>query len=120
MLKEVLVKYSSEELNIGLKKDFVIYDESDKLSVLKSILKNQLHVDEKEFPARQVAFYISNAKNALISAKNYEKEVDSSIKEIVFNAYMKYEENLRQNNAIDFDDILVKTLAILQIPQILE
>jgi DNA helicase-2/ATP-dependent DNA helicase PcrA len=98
----------------------VIYDESDKLSVLKSILKNQLHVDEKEFPARQVAFYISNAKNALITAKNYEKEVDSSIKEVVFNAYIKYEENLRQNNAIDFDDILVKTLAILQIPQILE
>ena len=120
MLKEVLWRYDSEQLNIWLKKDFVIYDESDKLSVLKSILKNQLNVDEKEFPARQVAFYISNAKNALISAKNYEKEVDSSIKEVVFNAYIKYEENLRQNNAIDFDDILVKTLAILQIPQILE
>jgi DNA helicase-2/ATP-dependent DNA helicase PcrA len=120
ILKEVLAKYNSDELNIGLKKDFVIYDESDKLSVLKSIMKEQLHIDEKEFPARQIAFYISNAKNALISAKNYEKEVDSTIKEIVFKVYTKYEENLRQNNAMDFDDILIKTLNLLQIPQILQ
>ena len=112
ILKQVLARYSSEELNIWLKKDFVIYDESDKLSVLKNIMKNQLNIDEKEFPARQVAFYISNAKNALISAKAYESEVDSSIKEVVFNVYVKYEQNLSQNNAMDFDDILVKTLAV--------
>jgi DNA helicase-2/ATP-dependent DNA helicase PcrA len=84
ILKDVLLKYLPEELWIWLKKDFVIYDESDKLSVLKSILKNTLHLEEKEFPARQIAFYISNAKNNLITAKWYEKEVDSSIKEVVF------------------------------------
>jgi len=39
------------------------------LSVLKNILKNRLNIDEKEFPARQIAFYISNAKNNLITAK---------------------------------------------------
>lgn len=120
ILKDVLSRYLSEELQIGLKKDFVIYDEQDKLSVLKSILKNRLNVDEKEFPARQVAFYISNAKNSLITAKWYEKEVDSSLKEIVFKAYMEYEKDLIQNNAIDFDDILIKTYAILRIPKILE
>ena len=120
MLKEVLANFLAEELNIWLKKDFVIYDETDKLSVLKSILKNRLQIDEKEFPARQIAFYISNAKNSLITAKWYEKEVDSSIKEVVHKAYSEYEKDLIRNNAIDFDDILVKTLALLKIPRILE
>ncbi|QFR39248.1 AAA family ATPase [Candidatus Gracilibacteria bacterium 28_42_T64] len=120
ILKEVLNNFDSEELAIGLKKDFVIYDESDKLSVLKGIIKNELHLNEKEYPARQIAFYISNAKNALISAKAYEAEIDSSIKEVVFKTYLKYEENLRQNNALDFDDILVKTLGLLRIPKILD
>jgi len=87
---------------------------------LKSILKNKLNLDEKEFPSRQVAFYISNAKNNLITAKGYESEVDSSIKEVVYKAYIEYEKNLSQNNALDFDDILVKTLALLRIPKILE
>ncbi|MFK7780534.1 MAG: UvrD-helicase domain-containing protein, partial [Candidatus Gracilibacteria bacterium] len=120
ILKDVLSRFLPEELAIGLKKDFVIYDESDKLSVLKSILKNKLHLEEKEFPSRQIAFYISNAKNSLITAKGYEAEVDSSIKEVVYKAYIEYEKNLSQNNALDFDDILVKTLALLRIPKILE
>jgi len=76
------------------------------MSLIKSILKNDLQLDVKEFPPRQVAFYISNAKNALISAKQYEKEIDSQIKEVVWKAFTKYEEKLRQNNALDFDDIL--------------
>ncbi|MDD2907351.1 MAG: UvrD-helicase domain-containing protein [Candidatus Gracilibacteria bacterium] len=120
ILKDVLSKYSSEELQIGLKKDFVIYDEQDKLSVLKNILKNRLNLDEKEFPARQIAFYISNAKNSLITAKGYEKEVDSTIKEVVYKAYLEYEKDLISNNAIDFDDILIKTYAVLRISRILE
>jgi len=112
--------YNEITEKIGLKKDFVIYDESDKMSVLKHIIKNDLKLDEKEYPAKQVAFYISNAKNALISAKEYEIEVDSSLKEVVYKVYLKYEENLRKNNAMDFDDILIKTLSLLKIPQILD
>ena len=119
MLKDVLSRYLPEELQIWLKKDFVIYDEQDKISVLKSILKNRLNVEEKEFPARQIAFYISNAKNSLITAKWYEKEIDSSLKEIVFKAYVEYEKDLIQNNALDFDDILIKAYALLRIPKIL-
>lgn len=120
ILKEILSKYASEELNIGIKKDFVIYDEQDKLSVLKNILKNRLNIDEKEFPARQVAFYISNAKNNLVTAKWYESEVDSSIKEVVYQTYLEYEKDLIQNNALDFDDILLKTYAALRHHKILE
>lgn len=120
ILKDVLSRYLPEELQIWLKKDFVIYDEQDKISVLKSILKNRLNIDEKEFPARQIAFYISNAKNSLITAKWYEKEVDSNIKEVVYKAYLEYEKDLISNNAIDFDDILIKTYSVLRISKILE
>ncbi len=120
ILKDILNRYSSEELQIWLRKDFVIYDEQDKLSVLKNILKNKLNLDEKEYPARQIAFYISNAKNSLITATWYEKEVDSTIKEIVYKAYLEYEKDLISNNAIDFDDILIKTYAALRITKILQ
>ena len=120
ILKEIINNFSHEELNIWLKKNFLIYDESDKISVLRSIIKNDLKLDEKQFKAKQIASYISNAKNSLVSAKAYESEVDSSIKEVVFSVYLKYEEKLRQNNAMDFDDILIKTLDILKIPKVLE
>jgi len=123
-LKQALNSNNSLYLEVserlGLKKDFIIYDEQDKLSILKSIIKNDLNLEEKEYPARQIAFYISNAKNALISAKAYEREIDWPIKEVVFQVYSIYEKKLRENNAMDFDDILVKTLSLLQIPQILE
>ncbi len=121
-LKEVLAWNFAFEVSekINLKKDFVIYDESDKLAVLRNIIKEELKLDEKSFPARQIAFFISNAKNSLITPKAYENYIDSKIKEVVSKVYYKYEQKLWQNNAIDFDDILVKTLNILQIPQILE
>ena len=106
--------------HLSLRKDFVIYDEADKMSLLRSIIKEDLQLDIKEFPPRQIAFYISNAKNALVNAKQYEKEVDSQIKEIVWKAYIKYEEKLKQNNAMDFDDILIKALNLLKIPKVLE
>ena len=112
--------YNEVSEKLLLKKDFVIYDESDKLSVLKWIIKEDLRLDEKEFPARQIAFFISNAKNALINAKAYEREIDWPIKEVVFKVYTIYEKRLSQNNAMDFDDILVKTLSLLNISQILE
>jgi len=112
--------YEEISERIGLRKDFVIYDESDKMSVLKSIIKSELNLDIKEFPPRQIAFYISNAKNALITVKAYEREIDNSLKQVVWEVYTKYEQKLSQNNAMDFDDILTKTLSLLKIPQILE
>jgi len=106
--------------SIWMNKDFVIYDESDKLSVIKGIIRDDLKLDEKKYPARSIASFISNAKNALISAKNYEKYVDSHIKEIVRDVYKIYQAKLEENNSLDFDDILVKTLEVLKNPEILE
>jgi DNA helicase II / ATP-dependent DNA helicase PcrA len=119
MNSSLLVETKIQNL-IWIKKDFVIYDETDKLSILKSILKNELKLDEKKFPAKKIATYISNAKNNLLTLEDYKKNVDSYIKEIVFETYKNYEKTLVKNNALDFDDILLKTLKILQIPEILE
>lgn len=120
ILKDVLKKFSSEELNIWLRKDFVIYDEQDKLSIIKNILKNKLNLEEKEYPAKTISFYISNAKNNMMTAAMYEAEVDSKIKEVVYSAFLEYEKTLNNNNAMDFDDILNKTYQVLQHQKILE
>ena len=123
LLKEILGNPSiSEKASqaIWLKKDFIIYDESDKLSVMKGIVKTDLWLIEKEYPPRQIAFYISDAKNKCITPKLYGKEVDSNIKEVVNDVYGRYEKKLTANNALDFDDILVKALQLLQIPEILD
>jgi DNA helicase II / ATP-dependent DNA helicase PcrA len=104
---------------IGLKKDFLIYDEGDKLSLMKTIVVGEMWLIEKEFPPRQIAYFISDAKNKCISSQEYEEQADSNIKEVVAEAYKKYEKKLEQNNALDFDDILWKSLKLLEIPEIL-
>ncbi|MDR3150859.1 MAG: ATP-dependent helicase [Candidatus Peribacteria bacterium] len=90
------------------------------MSVLKNIIKERLKLDEKKYPAKLVATYISNAKNSLLSAQQYKAKVDSQMKEVVFEVYFEYEKILQSNNAMDFDDILVKVYKVLNIPQILE
>jgi DNA helicase-2/ATP-dependent DNA helicase PcrA len=121
ILKEVLSSSFALQVSerIGLKKDFLIYDESDKMSVMKDIIKNEMWLIEKEYPPRQIAFYISDAKNKSINAAGYKTQVDSNLKEVVATAFEKYEKRLSDNNAIDFDDILWKLLQVLEISEIL-
>lgn len=123
LLKEILSNTSicdKATAAINIRKDFIIYDESDKVSIIKWIIKDDLWLIEKEYPPRQIAYYISDAKNKCISPEMYEKEIDSNIKEVVHNVYNRYEIKLQENNALDFDDILVKTLKLLEIPEILD
>lgn len=107
------------DIDIGVKKDFIIYDTSDSLSLLKGICREK-NIDDKEFPSRKIQTYISNAKNNLISPQAYESLVDSRFKEVVKDVYYIYQKKLQENNALDFDDILVKTLQALKHPQFLE
>lgn len=118
ILKEVFNLF--ENINIWINKNFIIYDESDKLTLIKNIIKEDLKLDEKKYPARSIASYISNAKNALITEKQYENFVDSHIKEIVKDVYVIYQKKLNENNALDFDDILVKTLDVLKYDNVLD
>lgn len=121
VLKEVLQMAWKSDISesIGLKKDFIIYDETDKLSVMKDIIKNELGLIEKEYPPRQIAYYISDAKNKSLNAASYKEQVDSHLKEVVADVFSRYEKRLKENNALDFDDILWKLLALFHIPEIL-
>lgn len=113
-LKEILLKFDISESWISLRKDFLIYSEDDKLKVLKDIIVNELKLEEKQFPARQFAYFISDAKNNFYTAKEYVNHADSFIKEKVSQAYIIYEKKMSENNALDFDDILFKTLQFLK------
>ena len=118
VLKEVL-SGAFQNIDIWLTKDFLIYDESDKHSVIKSIIKDEMWLVEKEYPPRQVAFFISDAKNKGLNAESFKAEIDSQLKEVVADAFLRYERRLRENNALDFDDILWKVLELLQYPEVL-
>ncbi len=100
-------------------KDFLIYDEQDKLSIIKSIIKEDLKLDDKKYIPRAIASYISNAKNTNIWPENYKKTISSHIQEIVSKVYDLYFERLKKNNSLDFDDILLFALELLKNPEIL-
>jgi len=121
ILKEVFSSQYAETASeyIWLRKDFIIYDETDKLSVMKDIVKNELWLIEKEYPPRQIAFYISDAKNKSMNAEGYKSQVDNNLKEVVAQVFERYEKRLSENNAMDFDDILWKLLQVFNIPEIL-
>jgi len=87
---------------------------------MKTIVKDEMGLIEKEYPPRQIAYFISDAKNKCIGPSEYHNFVDSNLKEVVAKAYEKYEIRMKQNNALDFDDILGKTLELLEIPTVLE
>ncbi|MCT4616708.1 MAG: UvrD-helicase domain-containing protein [Candidatus Gracilibacteria bacterium] len=104
---------------LGYDKNFLIYDSEDQKAIIKDIYK-YFHLEEKLYPIRQIHSYISNAKNHLISVEQYEAAVQSDIQRKTADVYKMYEERLKKNNALDFDDILIKTLEILKNPEILE
>lgn len=105
--------------HIGYDPKFVIYDEDDKLRLMKSLIKAR-NLDEKEIAPRAVIGAISQAKNQGLSAAKYDTIVNSYFGSMVRDIYLDYEKSLRENNALDFDDILLRTHDLLQVPEVLE
>lgn len=104
----------SEAQYIGYPSNFTIYDSADSKSLLKAIIK-EMHLDDKVYRPGMVQSRISNAKNALITARSYEhnKElVEHDIKAkvpLIRDIYKRYENRCRQAGAMDFDDLLLQT-----------
>jgi len=95
-------------------KDFTIYDTADSQSLLRRILKD-LDMDEKTFTPRSMANAISGAKNAGILPEEYLKDAGSDIwKKSAGNVYMEYRKRMIQANAMDFDDLLLYTVLLLE------
>ena len=98
---------------IGYKTDFVIFDTSDQKTLIKECLK-ALKVDDKIFTDRGVLSEISNGKNEMLEPKAYGvKYAGDFRKEKIAETYELYQRRLRENNAIDFDDIINFTIKIL-------
>ncbi len=96
---------------LGYKNSFVIYDEDDRLSAIKTVLK-ELNLSDKEYPPRQIKAAISDAKNKLLSPAEMTAEADDFRAKKIAEAYRLYEAALRKNNALDFDDLLIKALEL--------
>ena len=98
---------------IGFDTSFLIFDTSDQKTVVKECLK-ALNIDEKTFSDRSVLSEISNAKNEMLTPKAYQAKYSGEFrKEKIGQVYELYQKRLRENNAIDFDDIINYTIDIL-------
>lgn len=106
---------------IGFETSFVIFDTSDQKTLMKQILKAQ-NIDDKLFSDRSVLYEISNAKNEMLEPEEYAiKHKGDYRKEQIAELYKIYQKKLKENNAIDFDDIINFTIKILtENPDILE
>lgn len=98
---------------IGFDTSFLIFDTSDQKTVVKECLK-ALNIDDKTFSDRSVLSEISNAKNEMLTPKAYQAKYSGEFrKEKIGQVYELYQKRLRENNAIDFDDIINYTIDIL-------
>lgn len=98
---------------IGFDSSFVIFDTSDQKTMVKKILKEQ-NLDDKIFTDKSVLYEISNAKNEMLTPAQYAARANGDFrKEQIAEIYSKYQTRLKENNAIDFDDIINFTIEIL-------
>ena len=104
----------------GLDRSFVIYDQEDQLQLLQEAME-QLEYDAKRFPPRSILAAISAAKSQLVEADYYSPGVNSPVERVIGHVYRRYQELLHSNNAVDFDDLLLKTHALFRDnPDVLE
>ncbi|CAN5408667.1 DNA helicase PcrA [soil metagenome] len=99
--------------HIGIPKSFVIFDESDRQAAIKRASK-QLMLDEKSFPARALSGLISGAKNELVSATEYNGTANSPSQKAAAQVFPLYERSLKDAGALDFDDLISRTVELLQ------
>lgn len=106
---------------LGYDTNFTIYDADDQKTLMKDICK-RLDIDTKVYKEKAILAAISSAKDELISPEEYELQniADFSKKKIIL-AYKEYQKELKKNNALDFDDLIVKTVELFQsCPDVLE
>ena len=108
------VRILRQEASIaGFSSSFSIYDQADSVRLV-TLIGRDLNLDPKRYPPRQIAAMISNAKNELIGPADYTNQAKTHIEEIVAECYGLYQKRLRDANAFDFDDLILKTVEVLQ------
>jgi DNA helicase II / ATP-dependent DNA helicase PcrA len=102
-----------EAPRLGYKTNFTIYDQADQVRLVKQCLE-ELERDPKRFPAKGIHEHISAAKNQLIGPAEYRSRVDSFYDQTVAEVYDLYQRRLFAANAVDFDDLLMLTVDVLE------
>jgi DNA helicase-2/ATP-dependent DNA helicase PcrA len=102
-----------EAAHAGLPRDFVIYDDEDQLAAVKLVMST-LKIDEEELTPRNVLSRISHAKNHGKTPENIRAEAIDKNGRHVANIYVGYEKQLKQSGALDFDDLLLRTVKLLR------
>lgn len=92
---------------------FTIYDTADQQILMKTIMK-EMHINDKQVNPKALLNHISNAKNELIDYEHYSSMVGNYFTEKVAEVYGPYQNALKKNNALDFDDLIMKTFELFQ------
>ncbi len=105
---------------LGYKREFTIYDQADQVRLVKRCIV-ELGKDPKRFNPKSFAAQISSAKNVLMSPEDYLRSTEGYIAENVAEVYDLYQRRLYENNAMDFDDLIMQTVALLEVfPEVRE
>ncbi len=99
--------------SLGLKSSFSIYDADDSRRLL-TLVGRELDLDPKRYPARALAAQISNLKNELVSAQAWAEQASTAHDKILAEAYTRYQVRLTEAQAMDFDDLIARTVYLLQ------
>ena len=102
-----------EAHRLGYASAFSIYDSADSLRLI-TIVAKELNLDPKRYPARQFQAMISNAKNELLGPADYLSAASNQFEQVVADVYAIYQKRLQAANAMDFDDLILKTVQVLQ------
>ncbi|MGA3150412.1 MAG: UvrD-helicase domain-containing protein [Candidatus Saccharimonadales bacterium] len=98
---------------VGIPRNFVIWDELDRLAAVKQAAKN-LHIDEKSFPARLLASLISAAKNEMVGSAEFASVASGPAQLAAAKVFPAYEKSLHEASALDFDDLIARTVSMLK------
>jgi DNA helicase-2/ATP-dependent DNA helicase PcrA len=99
--------------HVGIPRSFVIFDESDRQAAVKQVSK-QLMLDEKSFPARTLSSIISNAKNEMVGPSEFAGTAMTPVQRAAAKVYPLYEKALKDAGALDFDDLISRTVYMLE------
>lgn len=110
----ICVKILRKEIEkVGYERNFVIYDDQDQLAVMRRVMK-KLEIPQDQLKPRAVRWAVSEAKNKLIGAKEFEAQMGSYFEEQVTKCYKLYQKELQEVGALDFDDIIMLTVKIFK------
>ena len=103
----------SQAERVGLRSNFTIYDATDQLALLRRVIADE-ELSERDFPARLIRTRISQAKNQMVGVDVFAQRASTFREQIIARVFRHYQDALKQNNAVDFDDLLTLCVELIR------